>query len=79
MNYDLLPKTCFSCPTELKREYYIKYEVVCNESHDVILKVLDEMGLKRACCRRMILSYDPEYYKILSLYDENTLNDAPKL
>jgi len=73
------PPVCFSCGNEMKDEYYKSYETVCNEKQGIIMKTLDDMGLNKMCCRRMILSYDPEYYKILSLYDEKTINDSPMI
>lgn len=79
MDYKQLPKICFSCDTILKDEYYSEYEKVYTESHDIIMKTLDDLGLKKACCRRMILSYNPVYYKMLSYYNESTINDAPRL
>ena len=71
------PKLCFSCGNTMKDEYYEKYATVHKKSHDIIMKVLDEMGLEKPCCRRMILGYDPNFYKIIELYDESTINDCP--
>jgi DNA-directed RNA polymerase subunit N len=51
----MIPVRCFSC-SKVIGEYYdeFKKRVEKGESPE---KVMDDLGLKRYCCRRMILSH----------------------
>lgn len=51
----MIPIRCFSCGKVIA-EYYEKYleRVKAGESPE---KVLDDLGIKRYCCRRMIFSH----------------------
>ena len=67
----IIPVTCFTCGKILadKWNYYVK-EIEKYDSEDSVLnvniktlqqttdgKVLDSLGLKRYCCRRMMISH----------------------
>ncbi len=51
----IVPVRCFSCG-KVVGEFYEKYKerVVSGEDPE---KVLDDLGVKRYCCRRMIFSH----------------------
>ncbi|MCX6776816.1 MAG: DNA-directed RNA polymerase subunit N [Candidatus Micrarchaeota archaeon] len=51
----MIPVRCFTCGAVIAHQYeeYVK-RVKEGESPD---KVLDKLGLKRYCCRRMFLSH----------------------
>ncbi|MEM4256886.1 MAG: DNA-directed RNA polymerase subunit N [Candidatus Diapherotrites archaeon] len=51
----MIPIRCFSCGKVIA-EYYEKYveRVKAGENPE---KVLDDLGIKRYCCRRMIFSH----------------------
>ena len=55
MNEIIVPVRCFSCGKVLG-DLYEKYQeqLKNNQSSD---KVLDALGLKKYCCRRMIVSH----------------------
>ena len=76
LSMSYIPKQCFSCGNAIKDEYYNKYETVYKKSTKIIMRMLDDMGLEKPCCRRMILGYDPEYIKIIKMYDETSVNSS---
>lgn len=51
----IVPVRCFTCGKPIA-EYYEKYinEIKTNKDAK---KVLDDLGIKRYCCRRMMLSH----------------------
>jgi DNA-directed RNA polymerase subunit N len=71
----LVPIRCFSCGALIADKYYeFSKRVARGEDPG---KVLDDLGVKRYCCRRMLLStVEPvdkviEYYKARKKYQEN--------
>lgn len=72
------PPMCWSCGRAIPEDEYDKFHEKCvsNPSHQ---KVLDDMGYPLLCCRRMFLGDDPEYRRIMALYDMATINDTPHL
>lgn len=51
----IVPVRCFSCGKAVA-EYYEKYKERTEKGEDPE-KVLDDLGLKKYCCRRMIYSH----------------------
>ena len=51
----IIPVKCFSCGKVIA-QYYEKYKKMVKEGK-APEKVLDELGLDRYCCRRMITSH----------------------
>jgi len=60
------PVRCFTCGKPLPR--YEEFQRLLDRygSQD---EALDKLKLRRVCCRRMILSHNPEYENIMNLYD----------
>ncbi len=52
--YMIIPIRCFSCGALIADKYEEYKRRVKNGEHPA--KVLDDMGIKRYCCRRMFLS-----------------------
>lgn len=52
----LIPVRCFSCNNPVSK-YYIEYSE--NKGDPVIF--FEEKGIKKYCCRRMLLTYVPVY------------------
>jgi DNA-directed RNA polymerase subunit N len=51
----LMPVRCFSCGAVLADKWE-EYDRRVNKDKEDRAKVLDDMGIKRYCCRRMFLS-----------------------
>jgi DNA-directed RNA polymerase subunit N len=51
----MMPVRCFSCGAVLADKWE-EYDKRVNKEHEAAEKVLDEMGVKRYCCRRMFIS-----------------------
>jgi len=51
----IVPVRCFSCG-KVVGDLYEKFENEINNGKDPA-KVLDELGVKRYCCRRMLLAH----------------------
>ena len=51
----MVPVRCFSCGTVIGDKYYEFVELV--KAGEDPGKALDRLGVKRYCCRRMILSH----------------------
>lgn len=73
----LVPIRCFSCGSVIADKYYeFAKRVSVGESP---AKVLDELGVKRYCCRRMMLSTVEyidsiiRYYEAMKKYREENL------
>ena len=63
----LIPVRCFTCGALVGSKYEtFKQKVMDGNSPD---DVLDELGLPKYCCRRMILSNEDVIDQILPYYD----------
>ena len=51
----MIPVRCFSCGAVIADKWE-DYDKRVNKDKETAGKVLDEMGVKRYCCRRMFLS-----------------------
>ncbi len=51
----MMPVRCFTCGAVVA-DHWEEYDKKVNQNHEDAAKVLDEMGFKRYCCRRMFLS-----------------------
>ena len=51
----MMPIRCFSCGAVVADKWE-EYDRRVNNEHESAEKVLDEMGIKRYCCRRMFIS-----------------------
>ncbi len=51
----MMPVRCFTCGAVVA-DHWVEYDKRVNQNHEDAAKVLDEMGFKRYCCRRMFLS-----------------------
>ncbi len=51
----MIPVRCFSCGAVVADKWE-EYDRRVNKDHEDAGKVLDEMGVKRYCCRRMLIS-----------------------
>lgn len=63
----LVPIRCFSCGSVIANKYYDFMKKVSSGGDPS--KVLDELGVKRYCCRRMILSTVEYIDSILGYYE----------
>ncbi|MEM2637704.1 MAG: DNA-directed RNA polymerase subunit N [Candidatus Korarchaeota archaeon] len=55
----LFPVRCFTCGAPISR-FWNRYKELVIEKKEPPGKVLDLLGIKRYCCRRMFLSYPYE-------------------
>ncbi|MEL9998569.1 MAG: DNA-directed RNA polymerase subunit N [Thermoplasmata archaeon] len=61
----IIPVRCFSCGRVIATDYLkfreevekIKTNEHRNPTSDEITKIFDDLGVKRYCCRRMIISH----------------------
>ncbi len=51
----MIPVRCFSCGGVIADKWE-DYDKRVNKEHEQADKVLDELGMKRYCCRRMFVS-----------------------
>jgi len=51
----MMPVRCFTCGAVVA-DHWEEYDKRVNKGHEDAGKVLDEMGYKRYCCRRMFVS-----------------------
>lgn len=51
----MMPIRCFSCGAVVADKWE-EYDRRVNKEHETAEKVLDDMGVKRYCCRRMFIS-----------------------
>lgn len=51
----MIPVRCFTCGKVISTKYE-EYKARRDEGED-LKKVLDDLGLKRYCCRRMLLTH----------------------
>ncbi len=51
----MMPVRCFSCGAVVADKWEEYYRRV-NKEHESAEKVLDDLGVKRYCCRRMFIS-----------------------
>ena len=51
----MMPIRCFSCGAVIADKWEV-YDKRVNKEHESAEKVLDELGVKRYCCRRMFIS-----------------------
>ncbi len=55
-NLMIIPVRCFTCGT-IVGDKWEKYEQMRTEDPERnVAEILDELGLKKVCCRRMIIS-----------------------
>jgi DNA-directed RNA polymerase subunit N len=52
----MVPVRCFTCG-KVVGEYWEEYKARVNEDGEDPEKVLDELGVERHCCRRMLVSH----------------------
>ncbi len=52
----MIPVRCFSCG-QVIADKWEEYDEHVNKKHEDPGKVLDELGVKRYCCRRMLISH----------------------
>ena len=62
------PIRCFTCGRPIAQDYH-KYELLIKEGK-TNKEALDELGIKRYCCRRMFISY-VDVTNIVSKYTRN--------
>jgi len=63
----LVPVRCFTCGT-LIADKYATYSDRVKAGEDSA-KVMDELGVKRYCCRRMFLATVETIYQVLPYYE----------
>jgi DNA-directed RNA polymerase subunit N len=63
----LVPVRCFTCGT-LIADKYVTYSNRVKAGEDSA-KVMDELGVKRYCCRRMFLATVETIYQVLPYYE----------
>ena len=51
----MVPVRCFTCGAVVA-DKWAEYDKRVNKEHEDAGKVLDELGVKRYCCRRMFIS-----------------------
>ena len=51
----MMPVRCFSCGAVIA-DRWEEYDARVNKSGEDASKVLDDLGMKRYCCRRMFIS-----------------------
>ena len=51
----MMPVRCFSCGAVIA-DKWDEYDKRVNKEHESADKVLDDLGVKRYCCRRMFIS-----------------------
>ena len=51
----MIPVRCFTCGAVVS-DKWAEYDKRVNKEHEDAGKVLDELGVKRYCCRRMFIS-----------------------
>ncbi|MCL4390582.1 MAG: DNA-directed RNA polymerase subunit N [Candidatus Micrarchaeaceae archaeon] len=51
----MMPVRCFSCGAVIADKWE-EYDKRVNKEHEDPAKVLDSLGIKRYCCRRMFVS-----------------------
>ncbi|WP_254544261.1 DNA-directed RNA polymerase subunit N [Halomarina pelagica] len=52
----MIPVRCFTCG-KVVGEYWDEYERRTEEEGEPAAAVLDDLGVERACCRRMLVSH----------------------
>ena len=63
----LIPVRCFTCGTLIADKYADYKEMV--KSGEQESKVLDSLGIKRYCCRRMLISSVETIYQVIPYYE----------
>ena len=63
----LVPIRCFTCGTLIADKYQIYVNRV--KAGEDPAKVMDELGVKRYCCRRMFLATVETIYQVLPYYE----------
>ncbi|MFY3740532.1 MAG: DNA-directed RNA polymerase subunit N [Candidatus Nitrosomirales archaeon] len=63
----LVPVRCFTCGTLIADKYQIYVNRV--KAGEDSAKVMDELGVKRYCCRRMFLATVETIYQVLPYYE----------
>jgi len=52
----MIPVRCFTCGTVIG-EHYEEFEARASEGDEDPAEVLDDLGINRHCCRRMMVSH----------------------
>ena len=52
----MIPVRCFTCGTVIG-EHYEAFEARASEGDEDTAEVLDDLGITRHCCRRMMVSH----------------------
>ena len=67
MNNVLIPVRCFTCGGLIADKYFEYKERV--KSGEEESAVLDSLGIKRYCCRRMFISSVETIYQVIPYYE----------
>ncbi|AEM38921.1 RNA polymerase, N/8 Kd subunit [Pyrolobus fumarii 1A] len=59
----IIPVRCWTCGAPLA-QYWEEFHKRVQNGEDP-KKVLDELGIKRYCCRRMLLAHVPLIYEVI--------------
>ena len=70
----LIPVRCFTCGNVIGNKWEA-YQKMINEEHKTPKEALDALGLKRFCCRRMLLAHVDLIDRMLSYTRQDTAND----
>ena len=71
----MFPIRCFTCGKVIKWEPYAE-RLKNGQGPD---KALDSMGMRRACCRRMFKSHNPQIGEDLLMYSTVPKSGDPKV
>jgi DNA-directed RNA polymerase subunit N (RpoN/RPB10) len=67
----LLPVRCFTCNKPLSNEWKKFRKTINSGMFSTKEKLLTDLGLKRYCCRRLVITYEPLIDRLLE-YEKKT-------
>ena len=70
----LIPVRCFTCGNVIGNKW-IAYQKMVEEEHKSPKEALDALGLKRFCCRRMLLAHVDLIDRMLTFSKQDTAID----
>ena len=70
----LIPVRCFTCGNVIGNKW-IAYQKMVEEEHKSPTEALDALGLKRFCCRRMLLAHVDLIDRMLTFSKQDTAID----
>ena len=70
----LIPVRCFTCGNVIGNKWET-YQKMINEDHMTPKEALDALGLKRFCCRRMLLAHVDLIDRMLAYSRQDTSRD----